>query len=80
MTDRYLSYYLHMRKRETEGAKEALPTLEELEVGYIEYLLGVTGGNLSETARILAISRSSLYFKLHRSGIAQLLDRISVTH
>jgi DNA-binding NtrC family response regulator len=41
-------------------------TLAQLEAGYITEMLGVTGGNKSECARILGISRKNLYEKIAR--------------
>ena len=51
--------------------KENLSTLESLEKEYIAYLLKVTKNNLRRTAKILGISRTTLYnnmakFKLSR--------------
>ncbi|MEN6560817.1 MAG: sigma-54 dependent transcriptional regulator [Acidobacteriota bacterium] len=46
-----------------------LSTLSDLERDYIAYLLKVTKGNLRQTAKILAISRTTLYNKLAKYGI-----------
>jgi DNA-binding NtrC family response regulator len=46
-----------------------LSTLEDLEKEYIAYLLKVTKGNLRQTAKILAISRTTLYNKLAKYGL-----------
>ena len=46
-----------------------LSSLEDLEKDYIVYLLKVTKGNLRQTAKILAISRTTLYNKLAKYGI-----------
>jgi len=46
-----------------------LSTLSDLERDYIAYLLKVTKGNLRQTAKILAISRTTLYNKLARYGL-----------
>ncbi|MDQ3820636.1 MAG: sigma-54 dependent transcriptional regulator [Acidobacteriota bacterium] len=43
-------------------------TLAELEADYILETLGATGGNKTEAARILGISRKNLYEKLQRYG------------
>ena len=44
--------------------KENLSTLDDLEKEYIAYLLKVTNHNLKKTAKILNISRTTLYNKL----------------
>jgi DNA-binding NtrC family response regulator len=49
--------------------REHLSSLEELEKDYIVYLLKVTKRNLRQTAKILGISRTTLYNKLARYKI-----------
>lgn len=49
--------------------KERLSTLEELEKEYILYLLKTTETNLRKTAKILNISRTTLYNKLKKYNI-----------
>jgi DNA-binding NtrC family response regulator len=49
--------------------REHLSSLEELEKDYIAYLLKVTKRNLRQTAKILGISRTTLYNKLARYKI-----------
>jgi two-component system response regulator AtoC len=44
------------------------PTLAELEAEYIRETLEATGGNKSEAARVLGISRKNLYERLARQG------------
>jgi DNA-binding NtrC family response regulator len=66
MSNYYLSYYLHLKKKEHLAAKESFPTLEELERDYIGYLLSLTGYNITETAKILHISRTALYQRLNK--------------
>lgn len=44
------------------------PTLAELEADYIRETLEATGGNKSEAARVLGISRKNLYERLAREG------------
>ena len=44
------------------------PTLAELEADYIRETLEATGGNKSEAARVLGISRKNLYERLARDG------------
>ena len=50
-------------------SKEHLSTLDELEKEYIIYLLNLVGNNLKKTAKILNISRTTLYNKLKKYGI-----------
>jgi DNA-binding NtrC family response regulator len=49
--------------------REHLSSLDELEKDYISYLLKVTKRNLRQTARILGISRTTLYNKLNKYKI-----------
>jgi DNA-binding NtrC family response regulator len=49
--------------------REHLSSLDELEKDYIGYLLKVTKRNLRQTAKILGISRTTLYNKLARYKI-----------
>ncbi len=51
-------------KRELEEKMEELPTLQELESWYINRVLSFTKGNRTRAARILGISRKTLYNKL----------------
>jgi transcriptional regulator with PAS, ATPase and Fis domain len=44
-------------------------TLAELEADYVAEMLAATGGNKTEAARLLGISRKNLYEKLARYGI-----------
>jgi len=50
-------------------SKNHLSTLDELEKEYIIYLLNLVGNNLKKTAKILNISRTTLYNKLKKYGI-----------
>ncbi|MDT4897064.1 MAG: hypothetical protein QOH25_2141 [Acidobacteriota bacterium] len=52
-----------------EKRAEQRQTLAELEADYISETLAATGGNKSEAARLLGISRKNLYEKLARYGI-----------
>ena len=55
---------------ENENITEDSPTtLEELEKRYIAKVLKLTSGNRSKAARILGLSRRSLYRKLKRYGL-----------
>ncbi len=51
--------------------KENLSTLDDLEKEYIAYLLKLTGFNLKRTAKILNISRTTLYNKINRFGLVR---------
>jgi two-component system response regulator AtoC len=46
-----------------------LATMEEVERQYIEYVLGVTGGNKTHAAQLLGLDRKTLYRKLERYQI-----------
>jgi transcriptional regulator of acetoin/glycerol metabolism len=47
-----------------------LPTLDELVDRYVLFLLDRTLRNVSQTARILGISRTALYGRLRRMGLS----------
>jgi transcriptional regulator with PAS, ATPase and Fis domain len=49
--------------------RDQLTTLDDLERDYILYLLDETGHNLQKSAKILGISRTTLYNKLEKYGI-----------
>jgi DNA-binding NtrC family response regulator len=49
--------------------KENLSTLDDLEKEYISYLLRVTNHNLKKTAKILNISRTTLYHKIGKYNL-----------
>ncbi len=51
-----------------EGRKARRPTLAEVEAEYIAETLKAARGNKSEAARVLGISRKSLYERLERSA------------
>jgi DNA-binding NtrC family response regulator len=51
--------------------KENLSTLDDLEKEYIAYLLKLTRFNLKRTAKILNISRTTLYNKMGRYGLVR---------
>lgn len=57
----YLYYKLLINSHDKD---ENLPSLEELKMDYIQYLLEITGHDLEETAGILAISPPLLHKKL----------------
>jgi transcriptional regulator with PAS, ATPase and Fis domain len=57
----YLQSYLESRKISPAQNENEFPTLEDLRREYIRYLLEVTFHNISLTAKILNISRTTLY-------------------
>jgi DNA-binding NtrC family response regulator len=63
----------------TSVPSSADPTLslEDLEHRHIALVLAHCGGNRSEAARILGISRATLYEKLHRYGLEEVGRRTS---
>jgi DNA-binding NtrC family response regulator len=61
---KYLAHFLEGKKRTSGDKLDALPTLDELKAEYIEYLLDCTFQNKTQTARILNISRTALYYRL----------------
>jgi DNA-binding NtrC family response regulator len=66
---KYLRDYVPPQGALAFGGRGHLSTLEDLERDYIAYLLKVTKGNLRQTAKILAISRTTLYNKLAKYGV-----------
>lgn len=57
----YLQSYLESRKNSPAQNENGFPTLEDLRREYIRYLLEVTFHNISLTAKILNVSRTTLY-------------------
>jgi two-component system, NtrC family, response regulator HydG len=66
---KYLRDYIPPQGAIAFGGPGHLSSLEDLEKDYIAYLLKVTKGNLRQTAKILAISRTTLYNKLAKYGL-----------
>jgi len=66
---KYLRDYVPPQGAIAFGGSGRLSTLDDLEKDYITYLLKVTKGNLRQTAKILSISRTTLYNKLAKYGI-----------
>jgi ActR/RegA family two-component response regulator len=62
----YLQSYLESRKKIAAHNDNELPTLDDLRREYMYYLLEVTFHNISLTARILNVSRTTLYNTLHK--------------
>lgn len=57
---------LRIREERSASREDSLPTLDELERGHIERVLEATRGNKEQAARILGISRATLYRILER--------------
>ncbi len=66
---KYLRDYIPPEGAVALAGHGRLSSLNELERDYIAYLLKVTKGNLRQTAKILSISRTTLYNKLAKYGI-----------
>jgi DNA-binding NtrC family response regulator len=66
---KYLRDYIPPEGAIAFAGRGHLSSLEDLEKDYIAYLLKVTKGNLRQTAKILAISRTTLYNKLAKYGL-----------
>ena len=66
---KYLRDYVPPEGAMVFAGQARLSSLEDLERDYIVYLLKVTKGNLRQTAKILAISRTTLYNKLAKYKI-----------
>jgi DNA-binding NtrC family response regulator len=56
-------------RRPAFGDRDNLSTLDDLEKEYIAYLLKLTGFNLKRTAKVLNISRTTLYNKMAKYGL-----------
>lgn len=68
---KFLNYFLSSRKKKNNlKEKGYLPTLEDLKKEYIDYILEITLYNVTEAARILDISRTTLYNKLTKYNIS----------
>jgi DNA-binding NtrC family response regulator len=66
---KYLQGYYDSMEKIPFIEREELSTLEELEKDYIIHILKITENNLRKTAKILDISRTTLYSKLKKYGI-----------
>jgi DNA-binding NtrC family response regulator len=66
---KYLRDYVPPEGAVAFAGRGHLSTLDDLEKDYIAYLLKVTKGNMRQTAKILSISRTTLYNKLAKYGI-----------
>jgi hypothetical protein len=54
----YLSHYLETKKKRKPGEK--LPSLQEIKMDYVRYLLEITDNDLEETAKILDVPPNSI--------------------
>lgn len=66
---KYLRDFLPSKSNLTFINRENLTTLESLEKEYITYLLKISNNNLRKTAKVLGISRTTLYNKLSKYNI-----------
>jgi DNA-binding NtrC family response regulator len=66
---KYLRDYIPPEGAVAFAGRGHLSSLDDLEKDYIAYLLKVTKGNMRQTAKILAISRTTLYNKLAKYGV-----------
>ena len=66
---KYLRDYMPPEGAVAFAGRGRLSTLDDLEKDYIAYLLKVTKGNMRQTAKILSISRTTLYNKLAKYGL-----------
>jgi transcriptional regulator of acetoin/glycerol metabolism len=57
------------RSLEPDGESAEMQTLDDAERRHIALVLGRAGGKVEDAARILALSRSSLYAKLKKYGL-----------
>jgi DNA-binding NtrC family response regulator len=63
---------LNSAASEMPNSGDPTVSLEDVEHRHIALVLAHAGGNRSETARILGISRATLYEKLHRYGLEEV--------
>jgi transcriptional regulator of acetoin/glycerol metabolism len=68
MTDRFLLSYLKSRRLEGRPGVSSLPTLDDLVREYIRYVLALTHHNIALSARILRVSRTTLYTRIRRDS------------
>ena len=61
---RYLAVYLN--KKQTEAVQGELPSLEELERDYTNYVLEITNNDPVATAEILDVSPAHLFHRMKR--------------
>jgi DNA-binding NtrC family response regulator len=59
-----------LRRGAGDGERGAIATLDEVEAAHIEHVVTVCRGNIKLAAQRLGISRSTLYAKLERLGLA----------
>ena len=63
--------FLHVNELATPGALLRLPTLRDAERSHIQRILEAVGWNKKEAARVLEISRGTLYRKIVEYGLEQ---------
>jgi DNA-binding NtrC family response regulator len=63
-TSRYLAVYL--QKRQSEAKEGELPSLEELERDYMNYVLEITNNDPVATAEILNVSPAQMFRRMNR--------------
>jgi DNA-binding NtrC family response regulator len=61
--------FLHAHPGPGEGSPNAIPTLAEAERAHIQRVLDSVGWNKKEAARVLGISRGTLYRKIEEYGL-----------
>jgi transcriptional regulator of acetoin/glycerol metabolism len=67
--DRNLEKILGLKTPPPVPRERGLPSLEEIADRYVLFLFLKTSQNIARTARILSISRSTLYGRLRRLGL-----------
>ncbi len=67
-TDRRPGYLYYKMLTKPQDNDDDFPSLEELKMDYIQYLLEITGQDIDETAGILAIHPSLLHKELKKKG------------
>jgi DNA-binding NtrC family response regulator len=63
--------FLHVNELAVPGAMPSLPTLRDAERSHVQRVLEAVGWNKKEAARVLAISRGTLYRKIVEYGLDQ---------
>lgn len=66
MIKNVLGRVLERRGRKPRREIAEMPTLEQVEIGHIERVLGETDGNITHAAELLGLDRRTLYRKLEK--------------
>ncbi len=66
-TSRYLAVYL--QKRQAEAREGKLPSLEELERDYTNYVLEITNNDPVATAEILNVSPAQMFRRMKKIDV-----------